>query len=315
MGQFYFAGAPAQPPLAPTGPDPEAVMWALVEQSTVLADGQAFLEAYPNGRFTPAARLKLQQLQRVANQRGETQPHDTEQERQRRDREAAEAQRQAEEHQRLEAVKRQEEEKQKEQQRLELLEPKSKLGERQAVAVPAATINGKDWSRNVPAFRIDLKPVCNREFLEFVQANPQWKKSRIASNLHDGNYLKYWDGDEAMKSRDMNSPVRYVSYYAAVAYCSALHRKLPTLEHYRAATGRSEEDTDIRHDIPYKVPDFNLVSTEWTDSSWSASAVSEKRVLYQYGTTHSAVQSSRNYTTEEEKRHTGKSLGFRCAEH
>jgi formylglycine-generating enzyme required for sulfatase activity len=44
--------------------DPEAEMWSLVRDSPYPADVAAFLQAYPNGKYAPAARLKLQQLQR-----------------------------------------------------------------------------------------------------------------------------------------------------------------------------------------------------------------------------------------------------------
>ena len=44
--------------------DPETEMWSLVRNSLYPADVAAFLQAYPNGRYAPAARLKLQQLQR-----------------------------------------------------------------------------------------------------------------------------------------------------------------------------------------------------------------------------------------------------------
>jgi formylglycine-generating enzyme required for sulfatase activity len=39
-------------------------MWSLVRNSLHPADVAAFLQAYPNGKYAPAARLKLQQLQR-----------------------------------------------------------------------------------------------------------------------------------------------------------------------------------------------------------------------------------------------------------
>jgi regulator of sirC expression with transglutaminase-like and TPR domain len=39
------------------------VIWARVEQSSNPEDVAAFLQAYPDGQFAPAARLKLQQLQ------------------------------------------------------------------------------------------------------------------------------------------------------------------------------------------------------------------------------------------------------------
>ncbi|MGQ4810180.1 Hercynine oxygenase [Candidatus Entotheonellaceae bacterium PAL068K] len=44
--------------------DPEAEMWALVRDSRDLSEVQAFLDAYPQGRFAPAARLLLSRLQR-----------------------------------------------------------------------------------------------------------------------------------------------------------------------------------------------------------------------------------------------------------
>jgi formylglycine-generating enzyme required for sulfatase activity len=44
--------------------DPETEMWGLVRDSSYPADVAAFLQAYPNGKYAPAARLKLQQLQR-----------------------------------------------------------------------------------------------------------------------------------------------------------------------------------------------------------------------------------------------------------
>jgi hypothetical protein len=43
--------------------DPETEMWGLVRNSLHPADVAAFLQAYPNGKYAPAARLKLQQLQ------------------------------------------------------------------------------------------------------------------------------------------------------------------------------------------------------------------------------------------------------------
>jgi formylglycine-generating enzyme required for sulfatase activity len=44
--------------------EPEAEMWSLVRDSRYPADVIAFLHAYPHGKYAPAARLKLQQLQR-----------------------------------------------------------------------------------------------------------------------------------------------------------------------------------------------------------------------------------------------------------
>lgn len=45
--------------------DPETEMWHLVRESLQPADVATFLRAYPHGKYAPAARLKLQQLQRL----------------------------------------------------------------------------------------------------------------------------------------------------------------------------------------------------------------------------------------------------------
>ena len=92
-----------------------------------------------------------------------------------------------------------------------MLEPESMLRERAAVAVPTATLTGSGWEGKVSAFHMDLRPVSNREFLEFVKSHPEWKKSQISKDLHDGEYLKYWEGDETIKSTELDRPVSYVS--------------------------------------------------------------------------------------------------------
>jgi formylglycine-generating enzyme required for sulfatase activity len=155
-----------------------------------------------------------------------------------------------------------------------------------------------------------LNPVSNREFLDFVRANPQWHKSRIAGNLHDGNYLKHWDGDETVKASEVDDPVRYVSFYAASAFCKALGKKLPDLHNYRtAANPPNTRDVNVSYETTYKVPNFHFMRAEWTDTAWEGGSDSEKRLPYQYGTTH-----SRNDSPDQDKRYTGRSLGFRCAE-
>jgi len=332
-GSPSVAGSTVRPPgssVAPPAsadPDPEAVMWALVEKSSHPDDITAFLNAYPSGRFSPAARLKLQQLQR---QQQATAPTIG----------SAESQRLAKEPQQsttpeqsakggIEAlgggskepqqqtVKSPEASKQKESPpKVARLDPEIKLRERESVSVPGATIriypnSGKEWSRKVPAFRINLKPVSNREFLEFVKSSPQWKKSHIAKNLHDGNYLKHWKNDETIDPQEIDLPVRYVSYYAAEAYCRAIGKTLPGLQQYFVAANISGVGrTSISYDSFYKTPSFAFMSVEWTDTTWrEPPSDSGKRILYKDGTVH-----NRDSSSEVDKRYTGRFLGFRCAE-
>lgn len=77
-GDFYFAGAPPEPVAAvPAAPlvglaraneptrtiNEEEALWKIIETSTKTIDFEEYLHAFPSGRFVPAARAKLRQLQ------------------------------------------------------------------------------------------------------------------------------------------------------------------------------------------------------------------------------------------------------------
>src|SRR5262245_59443107 len=47
----------------------------------------------------------------------------------------------------------------------------------------------------VKAFFLDVSPVTNADFLEFVRANPRWRRSQVKRLFADENYLKPWAGD------------------------------------------------------------------------------------------------------------------------
>ena len=87
------------------------------------------------------------------------------------------------------------------------------------------------------AFYIDVNEVTNGEFKDFVLANPVWQKDRIKAKLGDDNYLQDWNGNNhPLGERD--HPVRYVSWYAAMAYAVWVDKRLPTeAEWEKAARG------------------------------------------------------------------------------
>lgn len=87
------------------------------------------------------------------------------------------------------------------------------------------------------AFYIDANEVTNGEFKDFVLANPGWQKDRIDARFHDDSYLKDWNGNNYPLG-EREHPVRYVSWYAAMAYAVSVDKRLPTeAEWEKAARG------------------------------------------------------------------------------
>lgn len=85
----------------------------------------------------------------------------------------------------------------------------------------------------VDAFKMDVYPVTNSEFLEFVTKHKEWRRSQAAKIFIDESYLKSWKSDlELPSSVDKAKPVTEVSWFAAVAYCEAQGKELPTTDQW-----------------------------------------------------------------------------------
>lgn len=89
------------------------------------------------------------------------------------------------------------------------------------------------------SFFISSNEVTNSDYYSFIRENNIWAKSNIESLMEDGlvneDYLKDWR-DDAPVSEEKNFSVRFVSFYAAQAYCEWLSTKLGSdLRNYKIA--------------------------------------------------------------------------------
>ena len=107
---------------------------------------------------------------------------------------------------------------------------------------------------HLEAFFMDIYPVTNEQYREFLNANPEWRKDGIDSKFHAGNYLLPWDGFGYPPGK-ANHPVTYVSWYAALAYAISKGKRLPTEAEweYAARGGLAGQTYPWGNDIsPYR---------------------------------------------------------------
>ena len=102
------------------------------------------------------------------------------------------------------------------------------------VYVPAGTFkmgaSARSWRAHdvhVAAFYISKHEITNRQWKQFVDAIPGWRKGKVKSELASSSYLKHSAGD-SFPSDQAGHPVVYVSWFAAKAYCAWAGGRLPT---------------------------------------------------------------------------------------
>ena len=105
----------------------------------------------------------------------------------------------------------------------------------------------------VKAFYLDALPVTCGDFLEFVRANPRWRRSEVRRIFADESYLKNWAGDLDLGSNaPANTPVTYVSWFAAKTYANWKGKRLPTTAEWELAAAASPARPDGENDPAFK---------------------------------------------------------------
>ncbi len=99
----------------------------------------------------------------------------------------------------------------------------------------------------VKDFDLDVLPVTNQEYIQFVKNYPQWQKSNVKKLFADGSYLRNWKNDFQLNDGEKsNSPVTYVSWFAAKSYCECQGKRLPTMDEWEYAAMADETVKDAR---------------------------------------------------------------------
>lgn len=93
----------------------------------------------------------------------------------------------------------------------------------------------------VEPFYMDVYPVTNAQFLEFVKTNPKWLRSKIKRLFADKSYLIHWKGDlELGEKVNPKSPVTNISWFAAKAYAKWAGKRLPTVTEWEYVASASK---------------------------------------------------------------------------
>ena len=127
---------------------------------------------------------------------------------------------------------------------------------------------GKDVKKNganipvkvsVVTFQLQKFPVTNYEYLRFLQSHRDWRRSRISRLFAGPEYLKHWKLDNLFSDSMKSSPVVFVSWFAAKAYCKSLDLRLPTTDEWEYAASFPL----VRKGIPLSEKAKNQLVLEW----------------------------------------------------
>ncbi len=108
-------------------------------------------------------------------------------------------------------------------------------------------------------FEMDVYPVTNQEFLEFVKQHPTWQRSQIKKLFADNSYLINWKSDtELNDSQLLKAPITNISWFVAKDYCECQGKRLPTIDEWEYVAMANKTVADAR-----KLESYNKFILGW----------------------------------------------------
>ena len=114
----------------------------------------------------------------------------------------------------------------------------------------------------IPDFEMDVFPVTNSQFLDFVKTYPKWQRSNVKKLFADGNYLRAWKSDTALSEKQsLNAPITNISWFAAKDYCECQGKRLPTVDEWEYVAMANKDLPDARI-----LKSYNAYILEWYET-------------------------------------------------
>lgn len=115
----------------------------------------------------------------------------------------------------------------------------------------------------IESFELDVYPVTNQQYLDFVKKFPNYRRSTIKGIFSDKSYLSQWksDLDYGLQNKP-NAPITNISWFAAKKYCECQGKRLPTMDEWEFVAMADAVSTDAR-----KKPGFTKYIMSWYEQT------------------------------------------------